>query len=269
MKSDITDSDITDDKVESLLSQERYFERSVRTRRDVQAIIDAEQEEKRKKENARLEAARKRELARKRAEEERRNLSTILPTCVSKWYTHTYHGSIKHKWFVDYYPYNRYKDDADSSMREDWRLVWDFKNDYRISSYDHSKALNKVIELTENALKAAFNGKVKYLTLVCLTASTNEATKDRYEDFSNRVCADLGMENGLNHIHIVSDAVPKHLGGNGRPKKQYDERFFKEKYVILFDDVRTSGASLELEKEKMMSMGAMVIGAITIAQTVS
>jgi hypothetical protein len=281
-KSNIWDSDITDDRVDQLLSHEYTYERDERTHNAVyrakieeeRAIEKKEEEVRRKAERQRILALnrgkRQRETAIKKAEEEElNNLSTTLPACVSEWYTHAINGSIKHKWFIDYYPCNRYKNAASDSMKADWKLVWGFKNDERISSYEHTVALSKVVKLTEDALKSAFSSKVKYLTLVCLSASTIKATKDRFEDFSDKVCADLGMGNGLNHIHIVSDVIPKHLGGTGHPQKQYDEWFFRNKYVILFDDVRTSGSSLELERRRLEAMGATVIGAITIAQTMS
>ena len=62
--------------------------------------------------------------------------------------------------------------------------------------------------------------------------------------------------------HSLSVTVPV-------AKKQYDEWFFNGKFIILFDDVRTSGASLEEEKSRLESFGAKIIGAITIAQTQS
>ena len=271
IKSTIYDYDITEDKVDTLLSHEWSYERDEQTHSPAyKARIEAEREAARKKEEAKREAARQAELAKRRAEEEeRRNLPITLPACVSSWYTHSRNGSLKHKWFVDYYPYNKYKDSASLSIRDAWTLVWNFKNDDRISTYEHKSALDKVIKITENTLKSCFGTKTKYLTFVCLTASTKENTKRRFEEFSQRVCSDLGMKNGYEHIQIVADATPKHLGGNGVPSKHYDDYFFRNSYVILFDDVRTSGSSLIVEKNKLESMGAKVIGAITIAQTQS
>lgn len=270
-KYSIYDSDITDDKVDTLLSHEWSYESDEQKYNAAyKAKVEAEREAARKREEAKREAERRAELARKRAEEEeRRNLPISLPACVSSWYSHTINGGLKHKWFVDYYPYNKYKDCATYSIKEAWNLVWNFKNDDRISSYDHTTALNKVVNLTEDALKVAFGNKTKYLTFVCLTASTKQNTTRRFEEFSKRVCSDLRMENGLSHIRITQDAIPKHLGGNGIPQKSYDQWYFSGKYVILFDDVRTSGSSIIIEKNKLESMGAMVVGVITIAQTKS
>lgn len=270
-KSVISDYDITDDKVDTLLGHKYSYERDELAHNAAyKAKIEAEQKEKlRQEEQEKKEAARRAEIARKKAEEERKSLPNILLSCVSGWHSHGYYGSIKHKWFIDYYPYNRYKDFATASMFADWKLVWNFKNDDRISPTEHSFALQKVIKLTEDTLRETFGNRVNKLTLVCLTASTERNTKRRFEEFSKRVCNDLGMDNGFEHIRITEDAVPKHIGGTGKAKKQYDEWFFNGKFIILFDDVRTSGASLEEEKSRLESFGAKIIGAITIAQTQS
>ena len=271
IKTEILDHDITDDKVDTLLGHEYSYENDELIHNAAyKAKIDAERKAQQRREEERREAIERAELAKKRAEEEEcRTLPYTLLNCVSDWYTHTWNSSIKHKWFIDYYPYNRYQNIATSSMWADWKLVWNFKNDDRISITDHSIALQQVIKLTEDALKSTFGSKVNKLTLVCLTASNVENTKRRFEDFSRQICSHLGMSNGFEHIKIIKDAIPKHLGGDGKPQKQYDKEFFKSKYIILFDDVRTSGASLEEEKKRLESLGAKVIGAITIAQTKS
>ena len=235
---------------------------------EYKAKIEAEQKEKLRREEEK-ETIRKGEIVKKKEEEALNKLSNILLSCVSDWCSHGYCGSIKHKWFIDYYPYNRYKDCATAFMSAGWKLVWNFKNDDRISPREHASALQKVIKLTEDTLRETFENRVNELTLVCLTASTEKNTRRRFEEFSKRVCSDLGMSNGFEHIRIIKDSEPKHIGGDGKPQKQYDKWFFKDKCIILFDDVRTSGVSLEEEKARLESFGAKVIGAITIAQTKS
>lgn len=75
------------------------------------------------------------------------------------------------------------------------------------------------------------------------------------------------MENAFGHIQIVEDAVPKHLGGTGIPVLQFDESFFKDKYVILFDDIITKGNSMLRFKNKLESCGATVIAGVSIGKT--
>lgn len=257
-KSFITADDITDERVDTLLSHEGSYEWIEQKYNSVyRAKIEAQREEEKRK-----------EYLRKIAEEKDRiEQINSLPLCVSSWVSHHLNGEVKHKWFVDYYPYSKYKGCATDSMREAWKLVWNFKNDDSISSDEHLKALKEVIALTIGTLKSTFGDRTKFLTLVCLSASTAARTKKRYEEFSINVCSALGMRNGYAHISIVADAIPKHLGGDGMPKKQYDKSFFLGSNIILFDDVRTSGRSIVRERDTLEAMGAKVIGVITIAQT--
>lgn len=262
IKNIISDDDITDDKINVLLWYKNIYEKDELTYRAAhKAKIEIEKKEQLRRHREKKETIRK-------SEEEQQNLLNILFDCVSGWKTHNFYSSIKHKWFIDYYPFYKYKNCATASIEADWHLVWNFKNDDRISAAEHFEALQKVIELTEDTLRNTFKNRVNKLTLVCLTASTVRGNKRRFEEFSRCVCNDLGMNNGFEHIRIIKDAnLSKHDGGDGKTQKQYDKWFFKDKYIILFDDVRTSGASLEKEKSQLESFGAKVIGAITLAQT--
>ena len=51
------------------------------------------------------------------------------------------------------------------------------------------------------------------------------------------------------------------------PEVEYEQSFFKDKYVILFDDVITSGASMERYKCLLEASGATVIGGLSIGKT--
>jgi predicted amidophosphoribosyltransferase len=284
-KSSITHYDITDDKVDRLLSyseyeyqkQEELLNASYKAkieaeRRRIEAQKEAErreQERKRREEElARQRKQREEELARQRKEEEKRNLPTLLPACVSSWNTHSY-STLKHRYFYDYYTYAIYKDNATSSMWDTWRTVWNFKNDpsKNVSAYEHQNALRTVINLVENELRSTFGTKTEYLTLVCLTASTQRKTELRFKEFAETVCNDLNMTNAYPHIRVVEDGSAKHDGGSGSRTVARDSYFFSGKYVVLFDDVRTTGSSLEQECRILEDLGAKVICAITIAQT--
>jgi len=284
-KSTITQYDITDDKVELLLSYSEYdyqkkeelLNASYRARKEAERLrIEAQKEEEsreeerkiREEELERQRKQREKELELQRKEEERRNLPTTLPACVSSWSTHSY-STLKHKFFYDYYTYAIYKDNASNSMWDTWRTVWNFKNDpsKSVSSYDHRNALRTVVYLVENELQSTFGSKTEYLTLVCLTASTQRKTELRFKDFAETVCNDLHMTNAFSHIKVVEGGDAKHDGGDGVRTISHDRGFFSGKYIVLFDDVRTTGRSLEQEKQILEGLGAKVICAITIAQT--
>ena len=211
---------------------------------------------------------REEESALRKKEEEKRNLNTILPACVKSWHTHS-NSTIKHMYFYDYYTYADNKDTASQSIRDTWRTIWHFKNDpdKNVSDSEHKQALQTVTKLVEDALRSAFGSKTEYLTLVCLTASTHRKTEMRYHDFSEIVCNNLNMTNAYPHIRVIEDGSAKHDGGDGSHRVSYDSYFFYGKYVVLFDDVRTTGKSLEQERQTLERLGAKVICAVTIAQT--
>ena len=278
IKSSISQYDITDDKVDQLLSHSEndYKKQEELLNASYRAKIEAERAAERRRIEAQREAERREEerkrreeeLARQRKEEEKRNLPKTLPACVSSWTVHS-NSTLKHRYFYDYYTYAVYKDNATSSMWDTWRTVWNFKNDPSkgVATFEHQNALRTVTYLVENELRSTFGSKTEYLTLVCLTASTQLKTELRFKDFSETVCKNLNMSNAFSHIRVIEDGSAKHDGGNGSRTVAHDSSFFRGKYVVLFDDVRTTGNSLEQERRLLEGMGANVICAITIAQT--
>ena len=218
-----------------------------------------------------IERERKEAEQRRRDEERKQQEKNALLKCVSDWYTHTWNGSVKHKWCCDYYSYKNYKDYATSEMWDAWKFIWSFKNDpfKNVSEYEHDMALNRAVKWTENILSETFGTDVSKLTLVCLTASTRMKNDRRFKLFAEKVCSDLNMYNAYNHINIVADGEAKHEGGTVAVGKSYDANWFKNKYIVLFDDVRTSGNGIEHEKRILESFGATIICAITLGQTKS
>lgn len=269
-KTFISDYDITDERAEVLLGHRYTYEQEEQKQNAAyRQKVEAEREARRKAEQEAAERKRREEeRERIRKEAEIRNLINTFPACVSSWNSHS-NSSIKHKYFYDYYPYGVYKDYASSSMWDTWKTVWHFKNDpsKNVSSIEHRSALNKVVDLVESTLRSTFGSKTEYLTLVCLTASTQRKTELRFKEFADRVCSDLKMTNAFPYINVAADGSAKHEGGTGVGGKTYNRAFFNRKYVVLFDDVRTSGSSLEQERRNLESLGAKVICAITIAQT--
>ncbi len=246
--------------------QEEKLNKAYRARKEAERLELA-----RKREEERLAAERKRlaeQLEQKRKEDEKRRAISMLPSCVENWSSHS-NSTLKHKYFYDYYPYSLYKDHASSSMKNTWEIVWHFKNDPSryIRMSDHDSAQTIVVRKVEELLKNTFGSKTEYLTLVCLTASTQEKTDMRFKEFSEIVCNDLNMTNAYTHISVAEEGIAKREGGTGVKSISYERNFFNGKNVVLFDDVRTTGRSLESMRRHLEELGANVICAITIAQT--
>ena len=274
----ITQYDITDDKVNWLLfhsedaykSEEERFNVAYREKLEKERAAEyrriKELEEARRKE-----AERKRieeELARQREEEAKRQLESSLRACVSSWDDMLY--GLKTSYLLYYYPTTCEFEATNEEWDNRW-LVWNFKNTPgKTSTSDHKNALNKIIPMLKQKLMSTFGeDRLKHLTLVCIPASSQDKTQARYEEFSNRLCSELGMINAYPYIRVVSEKESKYAGGPTLDisKFSFDEGFFKDKYVLLFDDVITKGESMLKFNIKMKSLGAKVVGGMSLGKT--
>jgi len=199
---------------------------------------------------------------------EKQRAQNSLVESVSSWETLV--GGLHYSYLFYYYPTTCEFEATEEEWSNRW-IVWDFKNTPgKTTVSDHQEALNKAIPMLTNKLTTTFGTEnLKYLTLVCIPASSQVKTQARYEEFSNRICRELGMINAYPHISVVSAKEEKHLGGTGldTSKLHFDEDFFKGKYVLLFDDVITRGDSMRTFKRKMESLGATVVGGLSLGKT--
>ena len=209
----------------------------------------------------------------KRKEEAKRmideaNAQKSLVNSVSSWDILT--GGLHYAYLFYYYPTTCDFEATEEEWSNRW-LIWDFKNTPgKTTEEDHHEALDKAIPMLKNKLITTFGeNNLKYLTLVCIPASSQAKTQARYEEFSNRICNETGLINAYPHISVVTEREERHLGGTGMNTSQlsFDKEFFKGKYVLLFDDVITRGDSMRTFKQKMESLGATVVGGLCLGKT--
>ena len=74
----------------------------------------------------------------------------------------------------------------------------------------------------------------------------------------------LSMPSNFNYIRT---SKPKHLGGDGACEIAFKEHTFTGKSVIIFDDVITSGGTIQHYKRIIEEQGGTVLGAISIGET--
>lgn len=179
-------------------------------------------------------------------------------------------GDFKYTYLLKYYPTTCDFEASDEEWADRW-TVWNFKNTPgKTEAYAHEEALDTVIPEIEERLVDTFGSSLlKKLTLVCIPASSAEKTKARYAEFSRRLCRITGMINAYEHMNVVAESTEKKRGGTGitTDKVSFDEDFFQNKYILLFDDVITKGESMLRFKKKMESLGAIVIGGMSIGKT--
>lgn len=224
------------------------------SREEMQSLIDkkkksiAEEEEKKRKEQVLLDS---------------------IPSKVEGWETLSMSGGLKIDYLLDYYP-TKVEFEADDDEWDDRWIVWSFKNDpQKTSGKAHQRALERVIPEFADLLKNTFSDEaLKYLSLVCIPASTPEKNEARYKEFSERLCQETGMENGFEHIHVTSTREAKHEGGKDENVNYYvDDSFFNGKRVILLDDVITKGNSMRIAKAILQKKGAKVICGLAVGKT--
>ena len=209
----------------------------------------------------------------KRKEEAKRALEeafaqTSLVNAVLSWDTLT--CGLHYSYLFYYYPVTCELEPTEEEWSNRW-TIWNFKNTPgKISLEEHQKTLEKVLPMLKERLLSTFQANnLKYLTFVCIPASTQAKTQARYEEFSERICNELMMINAYPYITVIEEKEERHLGGSGLEIKKLsiDKDFFKGKFVLLFDDIITRGDSMKTMKEKMESIGATVVGGLSLGRT--
>lgn len=179
-----------------------------------------------------------------------------LKNAVNGWFRV---GVMPHYFFYWYYP-TRFTDVTSTSDRAR-KLIWNFKEGLRSS---------EVADLVSEKLQNTFNSSdLSDLCLICVPASTRAKNDSRFQSFVQKVCDKTRMTNGFNYITIQSDREAAHLGGTENAEYSYNEYAIKGSYIVLFDDVVTSGHSMRNLKNKLESLGAIVVCAISIGRTYS
>lgn len=190
-----------------------------------------------------------------------------MKRCVQGWHVTRY--GISHDYLYEYLKTNAPRE-ATQSEWDNRNLIWAFKNDPNKSNYKYSyeEALDIIVPRYTRKLRDTFGAEVADLTLVCIPASNEVKNDMRWKEFSRKVCNELNMWNGYGYFSIESGATAKHLGGDGQTELSFDRSFFKGKRVVLCDDIKTSGKSLQRMRQQLESMGATVVCALTIGITV-
>lgn len=232
-----------------------------------------EQEKRKREDLLAKEKAAKEQIAREQAIHEKGRLLEKLSACTEKW--ESTHDGFKYNYLWNYYPISCELNLSENKEELVWNvrnLIWNFKKTKgKIPQAEHDAVINVLVPKVVEFLINTFGNTCQELTLVCITAATEENTKRRYEQFSKRVCEATKMIDGNKHISFVIDGISKHDCPEGQSQREpvieFDEDFFKGKYVLLFDDVRTKGTSMDSYRRKLTNMGTIVVGGLTLAMT--
>ena len=91
--------------------------------------------------------------------------------------------------------------------------------------------------------------------------------------FCHRVCELTGAENGYEHVRVCGERKTIHDNRKNEDEVrkanvvEFDEPFFDNKMVLVFDDVITKGLSYAKYANQLERLGACVIGGMFLART--
>jgi ATP-dependent DNA helicase RecQ len=143
-------------------------------------------------------------------------------------------------------------------------LVWDFKDGN--FSVDVAKIMSDAIKkLRTRGLKTT------NYTACVIPASTSKKTKIRFQDFILEVCNFLEIENGYTFIQVVKDHEQT-KGSSSKDILQYlkfNKEKIRNKSILLFDDVITSGQSFVQCANQLKKNGAKDVVGIFLGKTYS
>ncbi len=241
---------------------------------EVESLIEAYHKNvaKKEEEKRRREEQIRKQNEKAKLEEERKHIEVRnLMACVSNWNTSSY-SSVKYFSLYYYYP-TTCNWDADNAEWDVRNIIWNFKANpnkptdaFSVMSA-HRKAVIKIMPDLGKLFNQTFGNYLSLLTLVCIPSSKAAVTERRYKDFSEELCKITNMDNAYNFIHVICDGEAKHLGGTKAAQLIIDNNYFTGRYVVLFDDVITSGRSIEIFKRKLEQIGAYVVCAVSIGET--
>ena len=165
-------------------------------------------------------------------------------------------------WFCKYFP-KRIQNVGEKEIA-DRQLVYDFKD---------GRSHEAVAQMTAARMIEEHGSRCSQLVFIPVPASSVRKNEIRYMDFCKRVCELTGAINGYDHVRVCGERLAIHE--NRKAEKEirkvsiieFDEEWFKEKDVIVFDDVITCGISFGIYANQLESLGANVIEGIFLART--
>ena len=134
-------------------------------------------------------------------------------------------------YFVDYKAAGQI---SDAMLDSDQKKVLYFKRWY-------AQYRNEVVEEVTNFINKNFKERDN-IALICIPASKKAENKTRYEGFCKYVCKKLWIKNGFEHVKIIKEKEKKHTWNEATKISdwlEFNVDYFKDKYVIIFDDVIT------------------------------
>jgi hypothetical protein len=143
-----------------------------------------------------------------------------------------------------YYYVSKYDSDFEIFSNETinfQKALWDFKE---------GRNQNFFIEIVSKKIKELFNDLTD-VVLICIPCSSEENYDTRYKDFSENICSQLKIINGNRYHKIIKPT-------------QSDINFFKNKKVLLFQELVCTGLKIKNELENLKKLNANIAYCLTL-----
>ena len=173
---------------------------------------------------------------------------------------------MRQSYFIEYVPNSYMSLCTDKAQqRANNRFVYDFKNGNRAASRICGELLMKYLSNRYGNLLSDF--------VVVFAPCSSQAKYNKRFGYVAAMLKAMNVKTANEHIHIFGERKPLHNGGSHFVnedvfKVSVDADFFKGKNVILFDDLLTSGKTIEEFKEKIEAAGAYVEEEIFLGRTI-
>ena len=194
------------------------------------------------------------------------NLEEILSILDKKFVSfNTFDSNGLPCYFIhNYYPL-KYTDISEKN-KENRKIIYNFKDGLL---NDRTNNIHKQIAAV--LLNSFSKDSLKETVFVCLPASTQAKYKRRYARFSEEVCKSCGMMNFFQHVSYLWDRKAKHIEKITAESElshiHFPKEIVKNKNIIIFDDIFTTGKTLRAMESKLTLNGANVVSAIFLGKT--
>ena len=155
-------------------------------------------------------------------------------------------------WFCKYFP-KRIQNVGEKEIA-DRQMVYDFKD---------GRSHEAVAQMTAARMIEEHGSGCSQLVFIPVPASSVRKNEIRYMDFCRRVCELTGAINGYDHVRVCGERLAVHE--NRKAEKEirkvsiieFDEEWFKDKTVIVFDDVITRGISWRVSERMSLKASSL------------
>lgn len=172
---------------------------------------------------------------------------------------------MKTRHFLEYLP-KRYKARNEQDIRVR-NFIYDFKR-------GRDRAARMAAVEVANFFFRCFGSECEDYTFVCVPSRNNATYRSRFSYFAREVEELCGCKNAMDHIVIVGERQALHNSNTHCVCESgydylIDIDWFKNRKVVIFDDLITSGATARTFADELSAAGATIIGGLFLARTIT